>query len=121
MHMTRKELDALRAEKAKEMGRRDTSGKDVQVVVGMGTSGIAAGAKQILDAFLDQVDEQGLANVSVTQTGPMGCEGKEPTVEVVVPGSEPVVYGNVDVATVGRIVKDHILGGAVVADHVVKQ
>lgn len=93
-------------------------GKDCQVIVGMGTCGIAAGAKVVLDAFLSELEAKGIENVSVTQTGCMGLCHVEPTVEVIVPGMPDVIYGNVDAKVVKQIVADHIIGKKLVSEHV---
>jgi NADP-reducing hydrogenase subunit HndB len=92
------------------MEMRDSSNKDVQVIVGMGTCGIAAGAKDTFTALIDALTEKGLTNVLVRQTGCMGLCHSEPTVEVVAPGMPAVIYGKVDAATAKEIVEKHIIG-----------
>ena len=82
----------------------------VQVVVGMGTCGIAAGAKETFTTLIDTLTQKGLTNVLVRQTGCMGLCHSEPTVEVVVPGMPTVIYGHVDAATAKDIVEKHIVG-----------
>jgi NADP-reducing hydrogenase subunit HndB len=116
--MTLEELRTLREKKQQAMEKRDTNGKDIQVIVGMGTCGIAAGAKQVLDEFLAELDSKHIANVSVTQTGCMGLCYVEPTVEVVAPNMPDVIYGRVDKATVAKIVDQHIIGKQLVTDHI---
>lgn len=81
--MTLEELRKLREAKQQAMQKRDTNGKDVQIIVGMGTCGIAAGAKVVLDEFLDELDKKHISDVTVTQTGCMGLCYVEPTVEVI--------------------------------------
>ncbi len=106
-------LDALRKlrdQKQKELAMRDPSNKEMQIVVGMGTCGIAAGAKETFASILDTLEKRGLANVLVRQTGCMGLCHSEPTVEVIVPGMPTVIYGNVN-AEIGRqIVEEHVVG-----------
>jgi NADP-reducing hydrogenase subunit HndB len=116
--MTLEELRKLREDKQKAMEKRDTSGKDVQVIVGMGTCGIAAGAKVVLDTFLTELDKKNISNVSVTQTGCMGLCYVEPTVEVIVPGMPDVIYGKVDRAMVDKIIDEHIIGKQLISDHI---
>ena len=71
--MTLDELRALREAKRKDLEKRDVEGKDIQIIVGMGTCGIAAGAKQTFDAIVDQVQKKGLeGQVLIRQTGCMG-------------------------------------------------
>jgi len=116
--MTLEELRKLRDEQKKSLSRRDVENKDMQIIVGMGTCGIAAGAKEALDAFIQELDEQDLGNVKVTQTGCMGLCYVEPTVEVLVPGMPDVIYGKVDAKIARKIVRKHILGKSLVNDHV---
>ena len=108
--LTLDDLRRMRGEKQKAMEMRDSSNKDVQVIVGMGTCGIAAGAKATFTALIDALNEKSLTNVLVRQTGCMGLCHSEPTVEVVVPGMPAVIYGHVDGATAKEIVEKHIVG-----------
>lgn len=109
--MTLEQLRTLRGEKKSEIQKRDTDGKTVQIIVGMGTCGIAAGAKETLSAFIDELDSQGLGDItSVRQTGCMGMCANEPTVEVLVPDMPTVIYGNVDDKVARQIVIQHIKG-----------
>ena len=108
--LTLADLRKMREEKQKALDMRDSSNKDIQVVVGMGTCGIAAGAKETFTSLIDTLTEKGLTNVLVRQTGCMGLCHSEPTVEVVVPGMPTVIYGHVDGATAKEIVEKHIVG-----------
>jgi len=112
------ELGKLRQNKQREMSGRETADKNVEIIVGMGTSGIASGAKQTLDAFLAELTEQHLTNVSVRQTGSMGLDHAEPTVEVKMPGMPDIIYGKVDAETAVKIVRKHVLGKTLVNDHI---
>ena len=116
--MTLEGLRSLREQKKRDLKKRDTTGKNMQIIIGMGTCGIAAGAKKSLDAFISELDAQNLDNVAVTQTGCMGLCYVEPTGEVVVPGMPNVIYGQVDVETAKKIVHDHIMRQKMVSDHV---
>lgn len=107
--MTLDQLRKMREEKQKAMDMRDSSNKNVQVIVGMGTCGIAAGAKDTFTALIDALTEKGLTNVLVRQTGCMGLCHSEPTVEVVVPDMPAVIYGKVDAETAKAIVEKHII------------
>ena len=108
--MTLDQLRKLRGEKKDDMNRREVEGKEIQVIVGMGTCGIAAGAKTTFDAILKAVDAQNLTgNVVIRQTGCMGLCHVEPTVEVVVPGMPATIYGRVDAAVAADIVRKHIV------------
>ena len=108
--LTLEDLRKMRGEKQKAMEMRDNSNKDIQVIVGMGTCGIAAGAKDTFTALVDTLAEKGITNVLIRQTGCMGLCHSEPTVEVVAPDMPTVIYGHVDAATAKEIVEKHILG-----------
>lgn len=109
--MTLEDLRKLRESKKTDLRKRDTEGKNIQIIVGMGTCGIAAGAKATLDAFLKLLDEKHLVDqVMVRQTGCMGLCHSEPTVEVLVPGMPTVIYGKVDATAAAQIVEKHIIG-----------
>ena len=116
--LTLDDLRKMRGEKQKAMEMRDSSNKDVQVIVGMGTCGIAAGAKDTFTALVDTLAEKGLSNVLIRQTGCMGLCHSEPTVEVVAPDMPTVIYGHVDAATAREIVEKHIVGHALIADKI---
>ena len=108
--LTLADLRKMREEKQKALDMRDASNKDVQVIVGMGTCGIATGAKETFTSLIDTLTQKGLTNVLVRQTCCMGLCHSEPTVEVVVPGMPTVIYGHVDAATAKDIVEKHIVG-----------
>ena len=99
--------------------RKENSPDNIRVVVGMATCGIAAGARPVLNAFVDEVAKRHLNNVVVTQTGCIGMCQLEPIVEVFVPGQEKVTYAKVSPDKVARIVADHLVNGNVVTDYVV--
>ena len=107
--MSLEDLRKLRDSKKTDLKRREVEGKEIQVIVGMGTCGIAAGAKTTLDAFINALDENNLVDkVLVRQTGCMGLCHSEPTVEVIVPDMPGVIYGKVDAAVAKEIVTRHI-------------
>lgn len=85
----------------------------VQVKVAMATCGIASGARPIMDFFSDELDKRGIGAV-VTQTGCMGYCYAEPTVEVQLPGQEPVVFGFVDRKRADEIIEKYIKNGELV-------
>ncbi|MDR0993289.1 MAG: (2Fe-2S) ferredoxin domain-containing protein [Verrucomicrobiota bacterium] len=116
--LTLSDLKKLREEKIAELNPRNMENKDAQVIVGMGTCGIAAGAKATFDAFVQELDAQGLQNVAVRQTGCMGLCSSEPTVKVVVSGMPEIIYGRVDSETARKIVNQHIIRKLLVNDHI---
>jgi NADP-reducing hydrogenase subunit HndB len=88
----------------------------------MGTCGIAAGAKAVLDAFISALDTDNLMEtVLVKQSGCMGFCPQEPTVEVAVPGMDTAVYGRVDPAAVREIVSKHIINKQFLDDHILNR
>lgn len=100
------------------MDRHSPDAAGAQVIVGMGTSGMAAGARETLAAIEAALKERGLADVAVKQAGSIGLDFAEPTVEVIMPGMPPVIYGRVDAATARRIVDHHIVGKSLVEEHI---
>ena len=109
--MSLEELRNLRDSKKSDLRKREAEGKEIQIIVGMGTCGIAAGAKQTLDAFVTGLDERNLVDtVMVRQTGCMGMCHSEPTVELIVPGMPTVIYGNVDASVAKEIIQKHVIG-----------
>lgn len=116
--MTLEDLRKLRDTKRQELSRRDTSDKDILLIIGMATCGIAAGARDTLKALLDELDAKKVTNAIVKQTGCMGLCSVEPTVEVHMPGMPNTVYGNVDAKVAKEIVDKHILNKTLVNEHV---
>ncbi|MDR2593137.1 MAG: hypothetical protein LBC59_10120 [Chitinispirillales bacterium] len=116
--LTLADLKKLRDDKKREVEKRDVEGKTTRVIIGMGTCGIAAGAKEAFDAFLDEIDALKLSDVAVTQTGCMGLCHVEPTAEVIVPGMPEIIYGHVKADIAKRIVNEHIVGRKLVDGYV---
>ena len=85
----------------------------VQVKVAMATCGIASGAKQVMDFFIEEFDKRNIQAV-VTQTGCMGYCFAEPTVEITLPGKEPVVFGYVDTKKADDIIEKYVKNGELV-------
>ncbi|MDR0422150.1 MAG: (2Fe-2S) ferredoxin domain-containing protein [Proteiniphilum sp.] len=79
----------------------------VQVKVAMATCGIASGAKEVMEYFMDELDRKEIDAV-VTQTGCMGYCFAEPTVEITLPGREAIVFGYVDIRKAGEIIERYI-------------
>ena len=104
------ELNAIRERMQKQTLNRDAATENsTRVVVGMATCGIAAGAKPVMSAFLEEVSKRNLKHVVVSQTGCIGMCKLEPIVEVFVPGQEKVTYVKVTPEKVSRIVAEHIV------------
>ncbi len=110
------ELQAIKEKMQGKVALRSDSG-DKRVVVGMATCGIAAGARPVLNAFVEQVEAAGLtANVIVTQTGCIGICQYEPVVEVFEADKEKVTYVKMDASKVARVVEEHLKGGKPVVE-----
>jgi NADP-reducing hydrogenase subunit HndB len=103
-------------EKAQDEMRLRTGEARVKIVVGMGTSGIAAGARAVLSAFLDEIQKRRLTDVVVTQSGEKGFASKEPVVEVVVRDKGKALYGEMTAEKARRVVAEHVVNGTAVED-----
>jgi NADP-reducing hydrogenase subunit HndB len=116
---TLEDLKKLR-EEALEKRRVKTAAGQIQIVVGMGTVGIASGARETLKAILEYIEKESLSDVVVRQTGNIGLDSMEPVVQVII-GEEPkVTYAKVTPDAARRIMKEHVVGGQVVKDHVIE-
>ena len=113
------ELKALRESMQAKMNVRKEDGDTIRVVVGMATCGIAAGARPVLNAFLEEVHKRGLDNVQVAQTGCIGVCRLEPIVEVYVPGEEKVTYVKMNAEKVPTIVAQHLVNKQVVTEYTI--
>ena len=114
------ELMAIRDKTRKNMTvREDTGDSKIRGVVGMATCGIAAGARPVLNAFVDEIAKRDVKGVSVQQTGCIGMCQYEPIVEVTEPGKEKVTYVKMTPEKAVRVVNDHIVNGNPVAEFTV--
>ena len=112
------ELAAIRDKMKNKVALREESG-ETRIVVGMATCGIAAGARPVLNAFVDEVAKRNLKNVTVAQTGCIGMCQYEPIVEVFEPGKDKVTYVQVSPEKVAEIVASHIVNGNPVVEYTV--
>lgn len=115
------ELSALRDKMKSQVDIRNKAGDDdtVRVVVGMATCGIAAGARPVLNAFVEEVAKRNLSNVMVVQTGCIGVCRLEPVVEIQAPGKEKVTYVKVTAEMVAKIVASHLVNNQVVTEYTI--
>ncbi len=113
------ELQAIRDKARAQLNIREENPDNIRVLVGMATCGIAAGARPVLNAFVEEVSKRNLENVTVTQTGCIGICQFEPVVEVVVPGQEKVTYVKVTPEKVAKIVNDHLVNRNVVTEYTI--
>ena len=110
------DLRKLKADLKNKMELRERSNDPeslVQIKVSMATCGIASGAKEIMDYFIEELDNQNIDAV-VTQTGCMGYCYAEPTIEVTLPGKKPLVFGYVNRVKASEIIEKYIKGGEMV-------
>jgi (2Fe-2S) ferredoxin len=112
------ELEKIR-QRALEETRVRQAGHKTQITIGMGTCGIAAGARETMAAILAELGKRNLTDVVITQTGCVGLCEKEPLVDVTKPGKPKVTYGNVDAEKAKKIVAQHVINDQVVGEWVV--
>jgi NADP-reducing hydrogenase subunit HndB len=113
------ELLAIKEKMKDKVAIRQAS-DDTRIVVGMATCGIAAGARPVLNAFVEAVAAEGLAEkVTVTQTGCIGICQYEPVVEVYAKGAEKVTYVKMTAEKAKEVVEKHIKGGSPVAEYTI--
>ena len=109
--MSLEELAKIRERAKDRMNIRENGEDDTRVLVGMATCGIAAGARPVLNALVEEIQKRRLSHVSVTQTGCIGICQYEPIVEVLQPGKEKVTYVRMTPEKAVRIVNDHLVNG----------
>jgi len=108
------DLKELREQAQKDLQARETENKP-KIIVGMGTCGIAAGARKAMQAIMDEVNKRDL-DVVVTQTGCIGMCEKEPLVDVKMPGEDRITYGDVTPEDARKIVVGHVINGNILDD-----
>lgn len=113
------ELQAIKDKMKNKIVLREGTG-DVRVVVGMATCGIAAGARPVLSAFVEAVNDAGLNDkVTVSQTGCVGYCQLEPIVEIHEAGKDKVTYIHMTADKAREVVEKHLKGGKVVSEYTV--
>ena len=114
------ELEAIRNRIKNQVEvRKDNDGDTVRIVVGMATCGIAAGARPVLSALVEEITKRGLSNVVVTQTGCIGMCRLEPIVEVMAPGKDKVTYVKMTEEKALEVLTEHIVNGRVVTKYTI--
>ena len=113
------QLEAIRAKMKQQMDLRQNNQDNIRVVVGMATCGIAAGARPVMTAFLEEVAKRNLNNITVSQTGCIGVCRLEPIVEVFAPGQEKVTYVKVKPEMVPSIVEQHLVNQNVLTEYTI--
>ena len=114
------ELEAIRQRTLERINlRKEDESTNIRVVIGMATCGIAAGARPVMMAFMDEINKRALKEVTVSQTGCIGMCRLEPMVDVYVPGQEKVTYVHMTPDKVGRVVAEHIVNGRPVTEYTI--
>lgn len=114
---TVEDLKRLREELKSQVRLRHDGG--IQIIVGMGTCGIAAGAREVMTAVLDEIAKRKLSDVLVRQTGCIGMCEKEVLLDIVRPGEPRITYGKVKPEHVSKLVAEHVVNGRIVEELVV--
>lgn len=101
------DIMAIRQSMQSEIILRDNvdAEKEIHIIVGMGTKGIEAGAREVFNALVDYVEEHELRGFRVTRTGGLGAEEDAPELEIHVPGKEHEVYKKVTAEQAVEIIK----------------
>ncbi len=108
--------------KLREKAITDTAARKegkFRVIIGLGTCGIAAGGRKIMEAAMEEISKRGLKDVSIETTGCIGMCQNEPLMDIVRPGEPRVTYGNLKPEDVPRIIADHLVNGNVVEENVI--
>lgn len=114
------DLRAMKEKAKREMTAREENAK-YRIVVAMGTCGIAAGARNVMSAILDEINKRDIADAIVTQTGCLGYCDQEPLVQVFQPDKKTVTYGKITPEIARRIVAEHIVGNKILTEQVFMQ
>ncbi len=112
------ELSAIR-DKMKDKVAMRAEHDGIRVVVGMATCGIAAGARPVLNAFVEEVAKQQLDHIIVTQTGCIGICQYEPVVEITEPGKEKVTYVKMTEEKAREVVEKHLKNGTPILEYTI--
>lgn len=118
------ELRKIRENASKKVSLRE-SGENpegvTEILVGMATCGIAAGARDTMSALFDEIEAQSLKNINVLQVGCLGLCHSEPIVQVNIPGQEPIIYGNVNRQRAKEIIQKHIMNNELIDDAILNK
>jgi len=111
------ELRDLRKKVQKDLNTRDEKDR-TKIIVGMGTCGIAAGARNILKTVMGEIEKRDL-DINVTQTGCIGMCEKEPLMDVKLSGKKRITYGELEPDDIKKIIVEHVINGNIVEDLVI--
>ncbi|MBR5508073.1 MAG: (2Fe-2S) ferredoxin domain-containing protein [Clostridia bacterium] len=113
------ELEKIRNQTLAKINLRKEDTDSIRVVVGMATCGIAAGARPVMKAIMDEIEKRNIANCYVTQTGCIGVCRLEPIVEVYLPGSEKITYVKMDAEKAVKVVNETVVNGKVINEYTI--
>ncbi len=112
------ELKALKEKAKAEMYQRDQQA-GIRIVVGMATCGIAAGARPVMNAFVEELAKRNITNATVSMTGCIGMCRLEPIVEVLDKDDNKVTYVKMTAEKAARVVAEHIVNGNIVTEYTI--
>lgn len=115
-----KDLQSIKDQVMEEIKLRESDPNSIQLEVGMGTCGIAAGARDVMQALLDEINKRKVTGVKVVQTGCIGLCAEEPLIIIKQPNKPNIIYGNLDANRARQIVAQHLVNGLVVEEWVIK-
>jgi len=111
------DLRAIKEKAKQDMAAREQSAT-YRISVAMGTCGIAAGARSVMSAILDEMSKRGIQDATVSQTGCLGYCDQEPMVQVTDAQNTTITYGKVSPEAARKIIADHVQNGNVLTEHV---
>lgn len=112
------ELKAIKEKTQNELAMRNAQ-DGIRIVVGMATCGIAAGARPVMNAFMDEIQKRNIQHATVAMTGCIGMCRLEPIVEVIDKEGNKVTYVKMDADKAARVVTEHIVNGSVVSEYTI--
>lgn len=112
------ELKAIKEKTQSELAMRNAQ-NGIRIVVGMATCGIAAGARPVMNAFMDELQKRNITHATVGMTGCIGMCRLEPIVEVIDKEGNKVTYVKMDADKAVRVVTEHIVNGSVVSEYTI--
>lgn len=115
--LTIKDLEKKREEAKKNIILREGGAYKAKITVHMGTCGIAAGARKVMDALLNEIEKRDIKEVLVSTSGCAGLCSREPMATVELVGKAPVKYVDLDGDKIKKILEEHVLGGNLVTDY----
>ena len=117
-----KSLDDLKRIREAALQKRQlkVESGSIQIIVGMGTTGIAAGARETMRAILEHIEQKELQGITVRQTGNIGLDSQEPIVQVVIGENPKVTYGRVTPEVAQRILDEHIGKNQIIQENVIE-